>query len=392
MAYKHSLSYLLGLCFLTLVSCQNSSDTGKVSIEASMDLNTEASSEMSVSYDTIVSGLGIPWGMEFLPNGEMLIAERGGILSRLTKNKELIEISGLPPVRSRGQGGLMDLKLHPDYKKNGWFYISYSYIDENNKRYGNTAVIRARIEDDALVDIENIYKGMPAVETSHHFGSRMVFDDEGYLYVTNGDRGKRDEFPQSLDNSNGKVHRLHDDGSIPDDNPFVNDPNAVKSIYSYGHRNPQGIAIHPVTRAVWESEHGPKGGDEINLIEAGNNYGWPVISYGTNYDGTIFTELKAKEGMQQPLHYYVPSIAPCGMCFISTDKYGDWKHSVLLGALSFRYLERIKFDDAHNVIVQERLLDDLDQRVRDVREGPDGFIYVALENPGQIIRLIPNPS
>ena len=339
--------------------------------------------------ELVVDGLEIPWGMEFLPNGEMLIAERKGKLSRLTKDKQLIEISGLPPVRARGQGGLMDLKLHPDYAENGWLYISYSYIDEENSRAGNTAIIRAKLEKDQLADIQPIYKGYPAVETSHHFGSRMVFDRDGDLFFTNGERGKRDRFPQSLDNTNGKVHRLHDDGSIPEDNPFVDFPDAAPSIYSYGHRNPQGIAMHPVTGQIWESEHGPKGGDEINLIEKGKNYGWPVISYGINYNGTVFTELTEKEGMEQPLYYYVPSIAPCGMAFISTDRYGDWKNSLLIGSLSFRYLERIQFDEQNKVIVREKLLQDLNSRVRDVREGPDGYIYVALEEPGRIIKLLP---
>ncbi len=343
----------------------------------------------SYPMEMVVDGLEVPWGMEFLPNGDMLIAERKGKLSRLTRNKQLIEIGGLPPIRAKGQGGLMDIKLHPKYSKNGWIYISYSYIDEENPGAGNTAIIRAKLKHNELTQIQTIYKGYPAVETNHHFGNRMVFDRNGDLFFTNGERGKHDRFPQTLDNTNGKVLRLHDDGSVPEDNPFVNTPGAAPAIYSYGHRNPQGIAMHPVTGEIWESEHGPRGGDEINLIEKGKNYGWPVICYGINYNGTILTELTEKEGMEQPLYYYVPSIAPCGMTFITTDRYGDWKGSLLIGSLSFRYLERIQFDEQNKVVVREKLLQDLKSRVRDVREGPDGYIYVALEEPGRIIRLLP---
>jgi len=271
--------------------------------------------------EVMADGLGVPWGMAFLPNGDMLIAEREGKLKRLDAEGELHSIEGLPAVRARGQGGLMDLRLHPDYERNGWLYISYSYIDERDSRAGNTAIIRAQLEGDRLTQIEQIYRGIPAVRTNHHFGSRMAFDDEAYLWFTNGDRGRRDEFPQKLDNSNGKIHRLHDDGRVPDDNPFVGREDAVPSIYSYGHRNPQGIAIHPVTGEVWAHEHGPRGGDEINIIEKGGNYGWPVISYGINYNGTRFTDLTEKEGMLQPVHYYDPSIAPCGMAYVHGGLY-----------------------------------------------------------------------
>jgi glucose/arabinose dehydrogenase len=308
-------------------------------------------------------------------------------MSRFTKEKELIEISGLPPIRVSGQGGLMELKLHPKYKENGWIYISYSYIDEQNKNAGNTAIIRAKLEGNALTNIEHIYKGYPAVTTSHHFGNRIEFDNEGYMYFSIGDRGRRDEFPQSLNNSNGKIHRLFDDGRIPPDNPFVHVKGAIKSIYSYGHRNPQGLSMHPVTGEIWESEHGPKGGDEINLIQKGQNYGWPVISYGINYDGTIFTNDTAKEGMMQPIHYYVPSIAPCGQTFVTSERYKGWENNLLIGSLRFKYLERVVIED-NKVVEQERLLEGIG-RVRNVRVSPDGYIYVAIEQPGKILKIIP---
>ncbi len=347
----------------------------------------ETSDNPNYEYEVVVEGLGIPWSFEFLPNGDLLIAEKEGILSRYNPNDGKTVISGLPTVRDQGQGGLLDLKLHPDYTTNGWIYISYSYEDGNN---GNTAIIRAKLNNSktALINIEEIYKGNPATSTSYHFGNRMVFDAQNRIYFSNGDRGNRDGFPQTLNNTNGKIHRLNADGTVPQDNPFVNDVSAVGSIYSYGHRNPQGLAIHPETGAVWEHEHGPKGGDEINIIEAGKNYGWPVISYGVNYSGTSFTDITEKEGMEQPVHYYVPSIAPCGMTFLDSNIYPDWKNNLFIGSLRFRYLERIVLLD-NQVIYQEKLLEELNSRVRDVRVGNDGYLYIAVEDPGRIIKILP---
>jgi aldose sugar dehydrogenase len=337
--------------------------------------------------EVVVADLEVPWGLEFLPNGDLLIAERKGTLSRFTKEKELIEISGLPPIRVSGQGGLMDLRLHPNYAENGWIYISYSYIDEQNKDAGNTAIIRAKLDGNNLIDIEHLYKGHPAVTTSHHFGSRIAFDRDGYLYFSIGERGRRDEFPQSINNSNGKIHRLFDDGRIPSDNPFVDVMDAEKSIFTYGHRNPQGLSMHPLTGEIWESEHGPRGGDEINIIKKGQNYGWPVISYGINYDGTIFTKDTAREGMMQPVHYYIPSIAPCGQTFVTSKRYKGWENNLLIGSLRFKYLERVVIED-NKVVDQERLLEGIG-RVRNVRVSPDGYIYVAIEQPGKILKIIP---
>lgn len=347
----------------------------------------KAKKDVKVWADVIVTGLDSPWGLEFLPDGDLLIAERNGHLSRFTPEKERIEITGLPPIRTGGQGGLMDLQLHPDYDKNGWIYMSYSYFDEKNRDLSNTAIIRARLKEDSLTDLEYLYKGRPTVSTHHHFGSRIAFDGKGYMYFSIGERGRRDEFPQSIDNSNGKIHRLFDDGRIPPDNPFVNVEGAEKSIYSYGHRNPQGLSIHPVTGEIWESEHGPRGGDEINLILKGQNYGWPVISFGINYDGTIFTTDTAKEGMMQPVYYYVPSIAPCGQTFLTSTRYKGWENNLLIGSLRFQYLERVALE-GHKVVETERLLEGIG-RVRNVRVSPDGYIYVAVEQPGKILKLIP---
>ncbi len=349
--------------------------------------NSVYGTDVKYKIEKVVAGLEIPWGLEFLPNGDLLIAERNGTLSRFTADKKLVKIEGLPEIRVKGQGGLMDLKLHPDYAKNGFIYIAYSYFGDTDKNTGNTAIIRSKLKENRLTEITPIYKGTPAVKASHHYGCKMEFDRDGYLYFSIGDRGNHDVFPQSLNNSNGKIHRIKDDGTIPADNPFVNIENAEPSVYSYGHRNPQGIAMHPVTGEIWESEHGPRGGDEINLIKKGKNYGWPAISFGINYNGTILTPDTAKTGMEQPVTYYIPSIAPCGMTFLTGNKYKGWENSLLIGSLRFEYLERCVIEN-NNVVKHERLLEGIG-RVRNVKVSPDGYIYVGVENPGRILKLIP---
>lgn len=338
--------------------------------------------------DTVVSGLKVPWGMTFLPNGDLLISEREGTLHRFSNGKLSPAIEGLPHIMAFGQGGLLDLCLHPEYEKNGWIYISYSALSrDSKKRKGNTAVMRAKLQGNKLVDQQVLFKGTPETEKGHHFGCKLVFDNKGHLFFGIGERGQHFDFPQKLDNTNGKIHRINDDGSIPQDNPFVNTPGALPSIYSYGHRNPQGNVFHPVTGELWETEHGPRGGDELNLIKPGLNYGWPVISYGINYDGTILTELTEKEGMEQPAHYWTPSIAPCGMTFITGDRYKNWKNNIMVGSLRFEYLERVVLK-GHSVIHREKLLEGIG-RVRNVVMGRDGLVYVATENPGRIVRLVP---
>ncbi|MFY0598213.1 MAG: PQQ-dependent sugar dehydrogenase [Cyclobacteriaceae bacterium] len=341
--------------------------------------------------ETVVDDLEVPWGLEFLPDGDLLISERKGSLIRYSKSMGKTEINGIPPVLAVGQGGLLDIKLHPNYAENGWLYIAYSYISVKDTSSGNTAIIRAKLEDGALTNIEELYKGTHANNTNRHYGSRIVFDSEGFLYFSNGDKAQRDDFPQSLDNTNGKIHRLHDDGRVPADNPFVDQEGAIASIYSYGHRNPQGLAIHPFTGDIWECEHGPKGGDEINIIRKGLNYGWPIISYGINYDGTNFTEITEKEGMEQPIHYYVPSIATCGMAFVDSKIYPGWESNLLIGSLNSNYLERLELN-GNKVIYQEKLLEELDSRVRNVKMGPDGYIYVSVEEPGRILKLLPSQN
>ncbi|WP_430814740.1 PQQ-dependent sugar dehydrogenase [Carboxylicivirga sp. RSCT41] len=355
--------------------------------ESSSSSTIHKSEVQSFRVDTIVDGPDVPWGLEFLPDGQLLISERSGALLLFTTDKQLLTINNSPEVFAKGQGGLLDLELHPRYEENGWIYIAYSSPDDDNKGIANTAIMRARLQGTQLTDKELIFKASPSTNKRHHFGCKLEFDKEGYLYFSVGDRGNRDRNPQTLDNDCGKIHRIHDDGRIPKDNPFVNDKDARPTIYSYGHRNPQGVCMHPETGRIWTDEHGPKGGDEINIIEAGKNYGWPVISFGINYNGTTFTNDTAKAGMEQPLHYWVPSIAPCGMTFVKGDRYPNWKNNILTGSLRFEYLHRVVIN-GENIIHEEKLLEGIG-RVRNVEMSPDGYIYVAIEKPGKILRLVP---
>jgi aldose sugar dehydrogenase len=343
--------------------------------------------EINFKLDTVASGLEVPWGMTWLPDGDMLVAERSGELFRFRNGTLINQIEGLPDIYDHGQGGLMDIRLHPDYGNNGWIYLAYStYGPEGSSEGGNTAIMRARLQDNTLVDKEELFKGTPYSRSGVHFGCRMVFGNDGYLYFSIGDRGKKDN-AQDLTNHAGKIHRITDDGQIPANNPFVDREDAMASIYSYGHRNPQGLVKHPETGVLWSHEHGPKGGDEINIIEKGLNYGWPEITYGINYDGTIITNDTVKAGMEQPVKQWTPSIAPCGMAFVTGDLFKAWENNLLTGSLSFRYLVRSEVQN-NEVVHEEILLRDIG-RVRNVDMGPDGYVYVAVETPGAIFRLIP---
>ena len=367
---------------------KNGLPENKDELQPALSGNNKVESEaQAFIVDTVVSGLDVPWGLEFLPNGDLLISERAAKLYRYTTSGELQEITGLPEIMVKGQGGLLDLELHPDYENNGWLYFTYSGYAEDNKNNGCTNVMRARLNGNTLVDQQVIFNGTPDSDRGQHWGSKLEFDRNGYLFFGVGDRGNRDENPQSLSNHAGKIHRIMDDGSIPPDNPFIDTPGAILSIYSYGHRNPQGTCMNPETGEIFETEHGPMGGDELNLIKPGLNYGWPVISYGINYNGTKFTDITEKEGMEQPLTYWVPSIAPCGMTFVKGDRYPNWKNNILIGSLRFQYLERVVLD-GYEVIHHEKLLEGIG-RVRNVEMSPDGYVYVAIENPGKILRLVP---
>jgi len=339
----------------------------------------------SYSVQGVVDNLSNPWGMTWLPDGSMLITEKSGGIIHF-KDGEKTEIQNVPKVYNRGQGGLLDIELHPEYSSNGWIYITHA-SSEGDGNGGNTKLIRAKLDGSALVEIESLYKAGPNTTRGQHFGSRIEFDNEGFVYFSVGDRGNRDVNPQDITRDNGKVYRLNDDGTIPQDNPFVDEKGAKKAIYSYGHRNPQGMAKHPKTGEIWVHEHGPKGGDEINIVKKGANFGWPIISYGINYSGTKFTEETSRPGMEQPVYYWVPSIAPCGMAFVTGNKYPEWKGHLLVGSLKFNYVELVKLN-GEKVIDRVKIAEDVG-RVRNVKIGPDGLIYIAVEGQG-IVKLIPN--
>ncbi|TJY36249.1 PQQ-dependent sugar dehydrogenase [Pontimicrobium aquaticum] len=371
--YKFVFSLVI---IINFISCK------ETKTNESITLNT--STVFEYSHEVIVPNLSIPWGFTFLPDGSMLITEKSGELIHF-KNGKIFKINDLPEIKVQGQGGLMDIELHPEYKSNGWIYISYASA-EGEGNGANTAIMRFKIENNTAVEKKLMYKASPNSSRGQHFGSRLEFDNDGYLYFSIGDRGNRDVNPQNIERDGGKIYRIHDDGKIPVDNPLVKDRNAKKAIYSYGHRNPQGMVKHPETGKIWTHEHGPKGGDEINIIESGKNYGWPVISYGINYSGTKFTDITKKEGMEQPIHYWDPSIAPSGMEFITSNIYPGWKGNLLVGSLKFQYLNRCVIEN-NKVVKEEKLIEGLG-RVRSVKQGPDGYIYVGVENVG-IVKIIP---
>lgn len=336
--------------------------------------------------EPFVENLGVPWGMAFLPDGRLLISEREGRLRIASSDGTLSDpLDNVPPVRAEGQGGLLDVALHPDYENNGWIYLSYSQLRSDGDSF--TAIARAQLDGQSLQNVKMIYQG-PKEDFSghaHHYGSRIVFDAEHYLYFSVGDRGQRPE-AQLLTTANGKVHRLHDDGRVPETNPFVGQTDALPSIWSYGHRNPQGLAIHPQTGAIWEAEHGPRGGDELNRIVKGQNFGWPAITYGINYNGTPITDKTHDEGMLQPHYYWLPSIGVCAIEFYEGNRFARWRDNLLVASLAFGRLHRLQLEEGR-VLHDEILFES--GRLRDVETGPDGLVYLALENPGRIVRLVP---
>jgi aldose sugar dehydrogenase len=342
------------------------------------------SSEITLQIDTLATGLEHPWGMAFLPDGRILIAERPGRL-RIFENGKLLPdpVKGIPDVWHHGQGGLMEVTLHPNYEENGWIYLGYATRFGNG---GNTVISRGKLSGNQFTEVEEIFRPASSARTGVHFGNRIVFDNEGYLFTTIGERGTK-ENSQTLENHNGKVMRLHDDGRVPSDNPFVGKSDAQPEIWSYGHRNIQGMGFHPETGELWVHEHGPKGGDEINRVKKGANYGWPLATFGINYSGTTITENTSLPGMEDPILQWTPSIAPCGMAFVTSDKYPGWKNNMLVGALAGRHIHRVVIED-NKVTDTEYLLQNF-ARFRDVRQGPDGYIYVLTEEPGLFIRLVP---
>ena len=376
------MNHMIKILFISMITaCGSSSNDFTVVMDENNGARVE-SEKLNFLLDTVATKLDNPWGLTFLPNGDLLVAERDGEI-RIIRDGRLLEekIIGVPEVYARGQGGLFEVQLHPDYVQNGWLYISYAAPGNGG---GNTAIMRAKMDGNQLIEKEVIFQAQPFLSGGNHFGGRMEFDRDGYLYLSVGERGRKSN-AQTLENHCGKIFRLHDDGSIPSDNPFVDQANARDEIYTYGNRNPQGMAIHPVTGEIWTHEHGPMGGDEINIIKVGTNYGWPEATYGKNYNGTTISEFTSKEGMADPLHYWVPSIAPCGMSFVTSDQFDAWKGNLLVGSLKFRYVARLELN-GESVVHEEKLLENIG-RIRAITEGPDGNIYVSTEGPGMVLRI-----
>lgn len=332
--------------------------------------------------DTLTDALSNPWGIAVLPDGRILVTERNGEI-RILQDDQLLEarVTNVPAVFANGQGGLLDIQLHPDYANNGWIYLTYAKPGTGG---GATTLARARLTGTSLTDLDELFTAVPYTNSGAHFGSRISFDELGYVFISSGERGNMSN-AQNLGNHLGKIIRLHDDGRVPSDNPFVNQAGALPEIWSYGHRNPQGMVYDKTNDILWAHEHGPQGGDELNKIEKGKNYGWPIISYGINYDGSPITEHTEMEGMEQPTTYWVPSIAPCGMEIITDSKFGSWKGNLLIGALVKQHVARVVLN-VDQYVGQEKLLQDV-ARVRAIKEAPNGVIYVATEGPGMLLRL-----
>ena len=334
---------------------------------------------------TLADDLERPWSLAFLPDNKILVSEKPGRL-RLISGGKLVDqpIAGLPSIRQHGQGGLMDIAVHPDFVNNRFIYLAY--CGRTLRGYG-TEVLRGRLIDRELIEVKTIFKALPKSRGGRHFGGRLLFSEDGKLFITLGDRGDRPR-AQNLNDHAGSLIRLNDDGSVPEDNPFIKIQNAQPEIYSYGHRNIQGISLGPQGKVVWTHEHGPQGGDEINIIQAGLNYGWPTITYGVNYGtGTKIGEGTHKAGLEQPLYFWDPSIAPSGMTFYSGKIFPKWQDNLFVGSLKFGLLVRLVIEN-NKVVHEERMLDKQYGRIRDVRQGPEGTLYLLTdETPGKVLKL-----
>jgi aldose sugar dehydrogenase len=352
---------------------------------------TPAPMNGAVRLETVATGLERPWALAFLPDGRILVTERRGRLRIVERDGRVSKpLDNVPPVVARGQGGLLDIALHPRFAENLLVYLSYAEPGENNT--AGTAVARGRLAEGKLDDVQVIYRQQPKVEGGNHFGSRLLFARDGTLFVTQGDRFGYRERAQDLSSGLGKIVRINPDGSVPKDNPFVGRSGTRPEIWSYGHRNVQSAAFHPETGQLWTVEHGARGGDELNHPEAGKNYGWPVITYGVDYSGAKIGEGTAKPGMEQPVYYWDPVIAPSGMVFYTGEAFPDWKGSILIGSLTPGLLVRLTLKDGQ-VAREERYLGDLGERIRDVQQGPDGLIYLVTDSrDGRVLRVRPSKS
>jgi glucose/arabinose dehydrogenase len=336
----------------------------------------------------IARGLDHPWSMAFLPDGSMLVTERVGRL-RLIKGGSLLPqaISGVPSVHTGSQAGLFDIVLDPNFARNNIVYLTYA---SGTKAANGTKVARARFDGGSLQDLQVIFTAMPLKDTDNHYGGRMAFLPDGTFLLTIGEGFEYREKAQDLTSDLGKIVRLNQDGTVPQDNPFIGQASVRPEIYTWGHRNPQGLVFDAQSGTIYETEHGPRGGDELNIIVAHKNYGWPVITYGMDYSGAYVSPYTQRAGLEQPVIYWTPSIAPSGLAMYRGDKFPAWKGDLFAGALAFKHLRRIHLDERGNVVDQEQLLNDLHWRIRDVRAAPDGFLYVCTdETDGRVLRLEP---
>ncbi len=349
-------------------------------------------SEPSIEIKTLLTNKQIIWGMDFLPNGDLIFTEKQGKLYIYTQGN-VQEIQGFKePINTAGQGGLLDIRVHPKYLTNGWIYTTYS---SKNGVANQLNLARFKLTNQQINQFEVIFKSSATNVFTNHYGGKIEFDKAGFLYLSIGEGGSTsyggenspNKNAQNLNEAWGKIHRMNDDGSTPTDNPIFEGKTAPSTIYSYGHRNPQGLVLNPSTGDIWESEHGPKGGDEINIIEKSKNYGWPLVSYGVNYDGTTISANPEKANIIKPKHFYTPSIGTSGIAFITSTRFKGWKGNLLCGGLAKKYLSRLEIKN-NNVLKENILLKDIG-RIRNVKQGPDGNIYVSVEEPGRILQIIP---
>jgi aldose sugar dehydrogenase len=378
---------IISVTLLGFVACNSSKDVPMGAVTNP----TPIVDNFTISQETVFSNRGIIWGFEFLPNADIIFTEKTGKIS-IYSNGKITELSGLPSdINADSQGGLLDICLHPNYENNGWIYATYSSLQGGQ---GLLNLIRFKIEGNLIKNIENIFKSSATNQWKGHYGSRIVFDKNGFLFLSIGEGGSTTYGGENSPNLNaqnvkeawGKVHRMTDIGKIPTDNPILTGNSSPTTVYSYGHRNPQGLVLNTDTGEIWETEHGPKGGDELNLVEKGKNYGWPLVSNGVNYDGKIISDSHNRNGIQNPKYSWTPSIGACGLAYVSSTKYGSWKGSYIAGGLALRNLSRVTINGSE---VKSSTIIENAGRVRDVKMGPDGYLYLSVESPGRIVKLMP---
>lgn len=372
---------------LSFIACNSYNDTQTDVIKNPTPINEN----FTLTQETVFSDRGIIWGFEFLPNADIIFTEKSGKMG-IYSNGKITELSGLPTdINTDSQGGLLDICLHPDYATNGWIYASYSSSVGGK---GLVNLIRFKVEGNSIKDTENLFKSSATNQWKGHYGSRIVFDKNGFLYLSIGEGGSTTYGGENSPNLNaqnvkeawGKIHRMTDTGKVPSDNPILAGNTSPTTVYSYGHRNPQGLVLNTDTGEIWETEHGPKGGDELNLIQKGKNYGWPLVSWGVNYDGVKISDSHNRSGIENPKSYWTPSIGACGLAYISSTKYGSWKGSYIAGGLALRNLSRVEINGSN---VKSTTIIENAGRIRDVKMGPDGYLYLSVESPGKIVRLLP---